>query len=157
MIIKKIWNRSFVRFATVGIVNTGVDFLILNILVFAFGLNKIPANMISVSLAMLVSYALNYRVVFRNTDSGHGKKLVVFVAITMFGLFILQNLIIYIMVHLFTEPASLASSVLNYLRINLDEQFILLNTAKIFATVVTMIWNFLMYRKYVFGPAKPSA
>lgn len=139
-----------------GIVNTGVDFVILNILVFGFGLNKIPANMVSVSIAMLVSYALNYRIVFRNTDSGHSKKLVLFISITMFGLFILQNLVIYIFVHTFTGPANLVSDILSKLGIELSQNFILLNTAKVIATIVTMIWNFLMYRKFVFGPAKPS-
>lgn len=154
--INKFWNRSFIRFAAVGIVNTAVDFVILNILVFGFSLNKIPANMISVSVAMLVSYALNYRIVFRNTDAKHGQKLVLFVAITMFGLFILQNLVIYLFVHTFTGPASIVSDILSKLGIELSQNFILLNTAKILATVVTMIWNFLMYRKFVFGPAKPT-
>lgn len=110
--------------------------------------------MISVTVAMLVSYALNYRVVFRNNDAKHGKKLVLFIAITMFGLFILQNVVIYVCVHSFTVPANLVSDALVKAGIDLNQNFILLNTAKVLATVVTMVWNFLMYRRFVFGPAK---
>ncbi len=154
---QKAWNRSFVRFATVGVFNTAVDFIVLNILVFGFSLDKLLANIISVSIAMIVSYALNYRIVFRNTDAGHGKKLVLFVAITVFGLFILQNLIIYLFVHTLTGPANLVSDILNTVGINVSKDFILLNTAKVFATIATMIWNFTMYRKFVFGPAKAAS
>jgi len=150
--IKKFWAFSAVRFVSVGIINTIVDFSILNILVFSFDLNKIIANTISVSVAMLVSYTLNRRLVFRYEGKDHAKKLLLFIAITAFGLFVLQNLIIYTLAHLITWPASVATSIIHGIGFtNVSKDFITLNFAKAIATAVTMVWNYFMYRKFVFN------
>jgi putative flippase GtrA len=141
-----------VRFAAVGLVNTLVDFLVLNILVFGVGLNKLPANMISVSVAITVSYLLNHAVVFRQVgdDSDHKRRIVLFVLITLTGAFIIQNVVIYLFAHVITFPAAILQSITDALGLNLSTAFVILNTAKLAATVCTMIWNYLLYRKFVF-------
>jgi putative flippase GtrA len=150
--LSKVWSYSGVRFVTVGVANTIIDFTILNLLVFAFDLNKILANTISVSIAMLVSYGLNHKVVFRYKGKDHAKKLVIFIAITAFGLFVLQNLIIYVLMHLFTWPGNTATSVVHALVLtSFNKEFITLNFAKVVATAVTMVWNYFMYKKFVFN------
>lgn len=150
--IKNLWGYSGTRFVAVGIFNTILDFSILNILVFAGGFNKIMANTISVSIAMAVSYLLNKYVVFRHKEEHRATKLVLFVIITAFGLFVLQNGIIYILVHLFTFPGNLATTILHGglgLK-NLSDSFISLNIAKALATAVTLVWNYFMYKQLVF-------
>lgn len=150
--IKKMWSFSAVRFVFVGIINTIVDFSILNILVFVFGLNNIIANTISVSVAMLVSYLLNQTIVFRYQGKNHAKNIVLFVAITAFGLFVLQNLVIYLFVHLIHFPADWATSIIHTIGFeNLSKEFISLNFAKAVATGVTMVWNYFMYKRFVFN------
>ncbi len=148
-----IWNRfRFLRFALVGVANTLVDFAILNILVFGVGLNKLPANMISVSVAITVSYLLNHTVVFKQVGEGHDhrKRIMLFVAITLVGAFIVQNVVIYLFVHVITFPAAILQSITDALGFNFSKEFIALNTAKLAATACTMVWNYLLYRKYVF-------
>lgn len=150
--IEKVWGFSGVRFVFVGVINTLVDFTILNILVFVFDLNNILANTISVSIAMFVSYILNNIVVFRYQGKNHARNILLFIAITAFGLFILQNLVIYLLVHIIQFPADLVISVLQALGFeNYSQEFIALNFAKAVATGVTMIWNYFMYKKYVFN------
>lgn len=151
--IRKVWDKfRVVRFAAVGVVNTGVDFLVLNILVFGFGLNKLPANMISVSVAITISYLLNHSIVFKQVGEGsdHKRRIALFVIITLTGAFIIQNIVIYLFSHVITFPASILQSITDTLGINFTEAFVLLNTAKLAATVCTMAWNYLLYRKYVF-------
>lgn len=146
----------FIRFGIVGIGNTIVDFVILNILVFAAGFDKLPANVISVSCAMLVSYALNHSFVFRSTDQNHAKRLVPFVAVSAFGLFVIQNVIIYIFVHWLTLPADMLYFVQSALHLDLGREFVNLNTAKAAATAATMLWNYMMYKHVVFRTKNSS-
>lgn len=151
--LAKAWDRfRVVRFATVGVVNTLVDFAVLNILVFGAGLNKLPANMISVSVAITVSYLLNHAVVFRQVGQGnnHKHKIMLFIVITLVGAFIIQNVVIYLFVHAITFPAAIVQSITDAIGFNFSEEFVLLNTAKLAATACTMAWNYLLYRKYVF-------
>ena len=147
------WEKfRFVRFAVVGMVNTLIDFTVLNVLVFSVGLNKLPANMISVSVAIAVSYLLNHAVVFRQVGEGrdHKRRVILFITITLIGAFIIQNLVIYLFAHIITFPAHLLQSITNALGLNLSAAFVTLNTAKLAATICTMAWNYLLYRKYVF-------
>jgi putative flippase GtrA len=141
-----------VRFAAVGLVNTFVDFLVLNILVFGIGLNKLPANMISVSVAIIVSYLLNHSIVFRQVGNevDRKRKIALFVLITLVGAFVIQNVVIYLFVHVITLPATILQSITDAIGFSFSAAFILLNTAKLAATVCTMIWNYLLYRKFVF-------
>jgi putative flippase GtrA len=148
----KLWSLRGVRFIAVGILNTLVDFSILNLLVFAFGLNNIAANTISVSIAMLVSYMLNHQVVFRYEGKNHAKKFLIFIAISAFGLLVLQNLVIYSLVHLFTWPADVLTTLIHGIGFkSLTNEFITLNFAKAVGTGVTMVWNYFMYRRFVFN------
>jgi putative flippase GtrA len=150
--LKKIWANIGARFIAVGIVNTLIDFSILNLLVFTFSLNKLLANTISVSIAMAISYLLNHNIVFRQQSQNHLKKVLLFLIITAFGLWVLQNLSIYILIHWFTWPASAIKSTLGYIGLGaLSKNFVILNTAKAIGTAVSMVWNFFMYRKFVFA------
>jgi putative flippase GtrA len=149
--LKKLWSKMAARFVVVGIINTAIDFGILNFLVFAFDLNKLAANTISVSIAMVISYMLNYSVVFRQKEQNHLKKALLFLIITAFGLWVLQNATIYIFLHWFTWPASVIKSLLELIGLDaISKDFVLLNTAKVIGTMVSMLWNFFMYRKFVF-------
>lgn len=145
------WDFRVNRFIAVGITNTVIDFLILNTLVFMFGLNNIIANSISVSIAMFVSYMLNHHFVFRYKNKDYAKKLTLFIAITAFGLFVIQNLVIHTLVHPFTFPADLVITIINGIGVhNFSDDFIILNFAKAAATGITMVWNYLMYKNFVF-------
>lgn len=150
VVLHRALSIRVVRFGLVGIINTLVDFTILNVLVFVVGLDKLPANIVSVSCAMLVSYALNHSFVFRSDDQEHAKRFVPFAVITMFGLFVIQNVVIYVMVHAVTLPAELLYNIQNALGMDFSKEFITLNTAKVAATAATMIWNYTMYKQVVF-------
>lgn len=91
--------KQFIRFALIGALNTAVDFLILNGLILAFGLDKndpkyIIFKIISFTAAVTNSFLWNKWWVFRkrNADEASQKNLTVeltqFISISVVGLII---------------------------------------------------------------------
>lgn len=121
-----------IRFAVVGGLNTGLDFGLLFISVW-LGVPKIAANYISTTVAFIFSFFMNRSYTFKS--SGDAKKQIIpFLAVTAIGLWLFQPLIIWLISEYF-------------LFINSD---ITLFIAKLIATIVTLIWNYIMYAKFVF-------
>ena len=144
-------TRRTSRFLVVGLFNTGLDFSILNALVFGFGLSRLPANIISSSVAMVMSYMLNHRFVFRHDEEKNLKQFLVFIVITAFGLLVLQNLTIYIFTHQLRSVPDAMHTVLDWVVSGVfTKEFIELNFGKAVATIVTMVWNYKLYQRFVF-------
>lgn len=147
--------ERFSRFFLVGIFNTLFDFSILNALVFGFGMQKISANIVSTSLSMSISYLLNHRFVFREDGKKNVRQFVLFIIITAFGLYVLQSATIYFLAHSWTWPAHTIHAFLNWLVDGVfSKEFVELNFAKIIATLITMIWNYELYKRLVFIKSK---
>ena len=123
------------RFALVGGANTAIDFGILFALVF-LGVDKLVANFFSTGIAFIFSFFVNRSFTFKSTGGNTKKQFGIFLVITMFGLWVIQPAIIAFVAWL------LASS-------NLSKPIILL-AGKLLATVVTLIWNYILYSKFVF-------
>ena len=148
-------NTRVSRFVAVGIFNTIVDFTILNTLVFIFDLGKLPANIISTLTAMSISYLLNHGFVFKDEHSRSGKQFALFLSITAFGLLVIQNIVIYIFVHFITWPADVIHAILDTTLPNsFSQEFVRLNVAKVIATLITMVWNYELYKRFVFKKVK---
>jgi putative flippase GtrA len=150
--IKKALNTESIRFATIGALNTFIDFTILNILVSGLGFERIPANVVSASTAMIFSYFANRHLVFRSQSRQYHKQMTLFIAGTLFGIYVLQNGTIYLLTEVWLWPVNLAVSLATHLGLNRDvsRDFIITNSAKIAATLVSMVWNYIYYKKVVF-------
>lgn len=138
------------RFGMVGILNTLIDFAIFNALSGKrIRLGKLKANTISTTVAMTCSFLLNRNYVF----SGHGNPVteaLLFFVITAFGLYILQNGVIYLFTKSWSWPGRITSRVVDLLHIPFDSEWVLKNSAKVIGTVVSLTWNYLLYSKVVF-------
>ena len=132
-LIKK--HAEKIRFGLVGVVNTGIDFIILFVLV-ALGLPTIASNFASTSVALVFSFFANKKFTFKHEGKNTNQQIILFFVITLFGLWVIQPVIIegvkFIIGSWFT-----------------NKYFILL-IGKLFATVASLIWNYLLYRKFVF-------
>ena len=124
-----------IRFAIVGGANTALDFLLLFILV-ATGLDRIPANYISTSVAFIFSFFVNKSFTFKNKGGNVKKQFALFIAVTIFGLWVIQPIVIL------GVSAALAPLALN--------ESLVLFIAKLVATVASLIWNYLFYSRLVF-------
>lgn len=123
------------RFALVGSANTAIDFGLLFAFV-AFGLPVIASNFVSTSVALTFSFFANKTFTFKDDSKNHGSQLVNFLIITLFGLWVIQPIII--------EGTKLLTS-----NLSLNNSVVLL-IGKLLATAVTLIWNYLLYRKFVY-------
>ncbi len=125
-------SSTFMRFCGVGAVNSALDigiFLALR----SGGFEILLANIVSTTIALGVSYALNKGYTFQ-TD-GTSKSLLSFLAVTLCGLWIIQPIIIHVVRQgLVNAPNAISHDL----------------TAKLVAIGVTFIWNYLWYSRLVF-------
>lgn len=124
------------RFGVVGVANTALDFGIL------FGLTSLGtpvflANIVSTSAALALSFVLNRNFTFRS-DGARSRQLVLFFVVTLVGLWVLQPLVI------------LGVQAL----LPMHDQISLL-IGKLAATVVSLVWNYVLYARFVFPPSGP--
>ena len=125
----------------VGLANTVIDFGLLFALR-ALGLAIIPANMISTAAALTFSFFANRRFTFASSG-GYLWQAVNFVVVTLIGLWVLQPVVLLIGTGILTP--------------SLGEGWALF-VAKVIATVVSMVWNYLLYDRVVFrGQRTPAA
>ncbi|QQR51933.1 GtrA family protein [bacterium] len=142
------------KFGLVGILNTLLDFVIFNVLGHFAHLSAVPANLISTTCAMTFSFFANKEMVFKRTGGSMLKQGLIFYTVTAFGLYVLQTGTIHILTDVWTYPTMLAADVSHILGLNQwsGDTFIVKNTAKAAGTVLSLVWNYLMYKLVVFRP-----
>jgi len=131
--------KKITRFAMVGGANTAIDFGILFILK-QLGLQILSANIISTTIAFLFSFTLNKKYTFKSTDKNVRREFVLFVVITLFGLWVIQNIVIWLALPILAN-------------LGMNENMALL-FAKLVATVFSMVWNYILYDRVVFATKK---
>ncbi|HEX2913823.1 MAG TPA: GtrA family protein [Chloroflexia bacterium] len=129
----------FLRFSVVGLSSTLLDFSVLSGLKSLFGWPTLPANIISYSCGMILSYLLNRSWVYtRESNQANRKQFLQFILVSLIGL-LLNNLLLLF----FEIPAGIFMG---------NSQYAFL-PAKIGATTVVMLWNFLANRYWTFKDA----
>lgn len=128
-------NQQVLRFGAVGVVNTLLDVGLLFVLS-NLGVFVVLANIISTTTAFVFSFFANKHYTFKATGGQLIREMVLFTVVTLFGLWVLQSLVIAL-----TLPV--ASSLI-------ESDAIALLAAKALATVVSLTWNYLLYSRVVF-------
>lgn len=124
-----------IRYGLVGATNTVIDFGLL-FFISGLGVDRLAANYISTSAAFLFSFAVNKNYTFKSKGASTRREFGLFTLVTLSGLWILQPLVISFTISMLEAFAS-------------NDQ-VNLAVAKIFATVVTLVWNYLLYSRVVF-------
>ena len=135
--LQSFFKNQKIKFATIGAFNTALDFAILFSLK-ALGINVAFSNIVSTGVTFILSFILNKKITFNSTNKTKQeniKEFLSFTIITLFGLCVIQTLVIYII-----------TSILSNILISNITLFI----AKIIATIFSLIWNFVLYKKVVF-------
>jgi putative flippase GtrA len=125
-------HESKLRFASIGGINTAIDFGTL-FLLSGIGVNKYIANFFSTSVAFIFSFFANRTFTFKSTGSAR-KQFIPFLIITLSGLWLLQPAIIW----------------LTLLPLGALDESVALFIAKLIATVASLIWNYILYSRVVF-------
>jgi putative flippase GtrA len=139
------------KFGLVGILNTLIDFTGYNVLSSIVGLSLVQSNIISTSIAMIFSFTANKKVVFKKNKGSFAKQAVAFFIVTAFGLYVIQTGTIKLLTDVWLAPVTLGLAVAHSLNIVGHDQFLAKNGAKAIATVLSLTWNYIMYKKVVFS------
>lgn len=123
------------RFGIVGAINTILDFGILFALT-TFGLGSIASNYISTSVAFAFSFFANRNYTFKTAKGNLRRQVILFTAVTLFGLWFIQPLVIW------SVSEALSSFTI--------ATWITLFVAKVVATIASLIWNYILYSRLVF-------
>lgn len=129
-------NSQKLRFIAVGGINTAIDFGFLFLLKM-IGLPVIAANIGSTSLAFVFSFFANKKYTFKSSSKNVRRELVLFVLVTLTGLWLIQSSIIWLLMWLTNGTGY-------------DESVRLL-VAKLVATIASLTWNYVFYSKLVFS------
>jgi putative flippase GtrA len=139
------------KFGIVGIINTLIDFAIFNALGKFAGWPPIPSNIVSTSTAMIFSFFANKKLVFKSDSGSMLKQAGIFLITTAFGLYVIQTGIIWLLVHQWTAPMELVVKIVRGVGIHFfKDDFYVNNGAKAVATVASLTWNYILYKKVVF-------
>lgn len=130
-----------VRFAMVGVANTITDFAVLLSLVAVWGMNSAAANIISTTCALAVSFVLNKKTVFRSDAPMKMREVIVFVAVTLAGIWLVQTVIMSQVFGAFVMWSGAKDGMV---------MLLLLVIAKVIGIVAGSIWNYVWYSRVVF-------
>ena len=131
------------RFTIVGSINTVIDFSILFTLTTLFNVPKELANFISTFVAFLFSFFANKKYTFKSTSKNLKKQFLLFTIVTLFGLWVIQTIIIAAITPVFTN-----------LGVNKPVDLLI---SKLIATIASLIWNYTLYSRVVFKKPKNSS
>jgi putative flippase GtrA len=130
-------HETKLRFGIIGVINTVLDFGLLFVFSSLFGVPRGFANMLSTSISFIFSFFANKRYTFKSSSKENVvREMVLFTVVTLFGLWVIQGLIIH-----FLTPV--------IINLGTTEELALL-ASKLIATVASLIWNYLLYSRVVF-------
>jgi putative flippase GtrA len=140
------------KFGLVGIINTLLDIAILNILKFIFNFPTLSANIISTSVATINSYILNKSWTFKDKEKKWVKQFVIFATLSAIGIAI-NTTILKFLSEVWTVIPDFFVSIVHFIKLNgfFKDDFVITNSAKVFAIAGSMIWNFITYKKFAFN------
>ena len=121
------------KFGVVGTIAFCIDYGVLMLLSQAFGVNPVVAAGISFCVSVVFNYLASMRYVFTHReDMTRGREFVIFIVLSAVGLVI--------------NEACMAAGVAM-----LGTSALMVTVAKLFATVVVMVWNFFSRKKWLDG------
>jgi putative flippase GtrA len=153
------------RFGLVGVLNTVLDYVLFITFTIVF---RIPLDQVwiakypSSAIAMVVSFALNRRFVFRSRRPDVMREVFRFVTATLVGVFVIQNLLTQFFSSDFqyfgTAAYRLAAAVglsaaqvdVHGRTLGVTESFTIKTVAFGLATVASLTWNFVAYKYWAF-------
>lgn len=139
--LKKV-DKKPIKFVLVGISNTILDFIVLNVLLFC-RVNILFANTISTGIAMLYSFFMNKKWTFRNAGNNYIGEVILFFIFTIIGIWIIQNGCIYLL-NMVIPDLGLPEIIYN-------------NAIKLAASIPSLTWNYLTYNRFVFTNNKKES
>ena len=157
--LSRSWQSQGRRFGISGAVNTLTDYVVFMMLtrVFSIPLDRVwTAKLVSGGLAMTVSFLLNRRWVFTSRDAGRAAQVMRFLIATISASWGIQLSLTQLFSSVWPAPGLVGFALLRRLGVPsiapgiLTEPAAIKTTAFALATCASMLWNFILYRAWVF-------
>ena len=151
---------QFLRFAVVGLINSVINFAVLNLLShftkITSGPGVIAMGAVAFAAATVNSYFMNKNWSFKDHSHFHeGQKFAYFLMVSIIGL-VINSLTVYAVTTFISPPEALITAISgNWPLIGhyfTSTSVFWLNFANVVAICLALIWNFYGYRKFVFKP-----
>ena len=131
--------REIVLFVIVGLLNTAIDFMVLNLLILLLhhdsGIWLIGFSCISFLAAVVNSYVLNGRLTFRGQTSRTSSHFIRFVAVNAVGL-VINSTIVWSLVEISGHRFPV---------------MVIINVGKAMAVFGSLTWNYVATKRWVFN------
>lgn len=151
--------RRVGRFGLVGVINTLIDYAVFIGVTKALSLPLSRvwiAKLVSGAVAMACSYLMNHRWVFQPESGGHLRRAARFAAVTAVGSFGIQLGLVQLFSSVVPQPGEWffhalgALSITNLAPSMFTLPFAIKTAAFVLATLASLTWNYLAYRRVVF-------
>jgi putative flippase GtrA len=143
---RRTWTRlrEVLLFVGVGVLNTAIDFAVLNLLIIAThheqGLWLLAFNCLSFLTAAINSYILNGRFTFCNSQAGDRWRFIRFIAVSAGGLLI-NSMTVWALAPLASKALTPISAI---------------NGSKALATALSLCWNYVAIKRWIFRTEIPE-
>ena len=141
------------KFVIVGIINTFVDIVFFNIFRRFKKITTTVASYLSSTIAIVNSYILNRYWTFDSTSSGSSFELFKFLLSTVIGIYVIHNGLVWLLVNKILWPGQASLKIVRLIKpLNfISDSFVTDNFAKFTAIIFSLLWNFILYKFWVFG------
>lgn len=153
-LLRQLLGSKKIRFMMAGGLNTLVDFASFNLLIFAFGAGFWMANIVSTSIAMLLSFVLNKQAIFKDGTGFSPAQLLAFIVVTAAGLWGMQTVAVVAIIHALRPVAHL---LLDHTPYASSIRWLVPNVSKALAIVLSAVWNYLWYDRVIFAHTPKTA
>jgi len=153
-ILRRTLSSKKIRFMMAGGLNTVVDFASFNLLIFVFGAGFWMANILSTSIAMILSFILNKQAIFKDGTGFKPAQLAAFIAVTATGLWGMQTVAVVGIIHILQPVAHL---MLDHTPYASAVHWLVPNVSKALAIVLSAVWNYLWYDRVIFAHTPEAA
>ncbi len=141
------------KFSITGVLNTGIDFGVYNVVILLLGFGVIPANLVSTTIAMTFSFIANKTYVFGSNSQRILTQAALFLLVTAIGLYVVQTGVISVLLYVWQAPLELIYQAVAFAGFEgiFPREVVFINGAKIIATGFSLVWNYTLYRNIVFN------
>jgi len=139
-------QKRFIKFAIVGAIGLGVDFLVFNLLFVVVGLEPVAASVVSFLAAVTSNFIFNRTWTFYDSRTKSLRlQLAQYVLVNVIGLIIRTPIFAFLggVLHAFLDAQQLPLGV--------DAVWLAHNLALAAAIGVILLWNYFVNRRWTFG------
>lgn len=150
--------RRIVIFLLVGGMNSLLDFIFYTVVttwILPGGGQIILAGLVSGTVALVIAYLSHRYITWREKHVPRSAVIRFFVA-TGFGMWVIRPFLLW----LFSKPTSVSTAIVtlgNGIGVHLSLAFVRNTVAFLAMTVIVVVYNFVMYQRFVFVEAKPES